>query len=172
MSVERLWAPWRVEYVREIGRDEDCFLCRAARRETPGGAAACDEDRTSLVLWRCETCFAVLNRWPYNNGHLLIAPNEHKGDLVELTERELADQMDMLKRCERNLRSAISPDGFNVGLNLGRTSGAGLADHVHWHLVPRWNGDTNFMPVLASTKVIPQSLEELWELLRQVDGER
>jgi len=160
VHLERLWAPWRMGYISGVDRDEGCFLCRAV---------ASPDDRAGYILWRGESCLALLNRWPYNNGHLLIAPNLHKADLLELTAEELADQMFMLKRCERNLRSVMSPDGFNVGLNLGRSAGAGLRDHLHWHIVPRWSGDTNFMPVTAAAKVIPQSLEALWELLRQAD---
>ena len=163
MSMDVLWAPWRMQYISRVDKNGGCFLCTAA---APG------DDRERYVLWRSETCFAVLNRWPYNNGHLLIAPNAHKADLTDLTDAELADQMAMLKRCERNLRRAVSPDGFNVGLNLGRVAGAGLRDHLHWHVVPRWNGDTNFMPVTASSKIIPQSLEALWELLRRSNGTR
>ncbi len=161
MNMDVLWAPWRMQYISEVDKGGECFLC---------SAAASSDDHACFVLWRSQTCLAVLNRWPYNNGHLLIAPKAHKADLAELTDAELADQMAMLKRCERNLSHAMSPDGFNVGLNLGRAAGAGLRDHLHWHLVPRWNGDTNFMPVTASSKVIPQSLEALWEVLRQVDG--
>ena len=162
--MERLWAPWRMEYIlNEVDKGRECFLCQAA--------AAADEGPDSLVLWRSEGCLAILNRWPYNNGHVLIAPTAHKADLQDLTDAELAEQMAMLKRCQRNLRRAMEPDGFNVGLNLGRTAGAGLEDHVHWHIVPRWRGDANFMPVTAATKVIPQSLRDLWALLRETDGD-
>jgi len=162
VSLERLWAPWRMQYIAQVDKGSGCFLCEAA---------ASPDERAHLLVLRSESCFAVLNRWPYNNGHLLVAPVAHKADLEELTSSELADQMAMLQRCERVLRRVVSPDGFNVGLNLGRVAGAGVRDHVHWHIVPRWNGDTNFMPVTAATKVIPQSLETLWELLRQADDE-
>ena len=158
VSMDRLWAPWRMEYIEEVDQPHGCFLCRAAQT---------DDDRAALVLWRSDECLAVMNRWPYNNGHLLIAPLRHTGELEELTENELAEQMTMLKRCRANLAAVMSPDGFNVGLNLGRSAGAGVEDHLHWHIVPRWNGDTNFMPVAAAAKVIPQSLETLWELLRE-----
>jgi len=160
--MQRLWAPWRMEYIKGVEDRDGCFLC---------DAAACEDDRERLVLWREGSCLALLNRWPYNNGHLLVAPVRHVSDLAELSEEQLLCQMTMLQRCERNLKRVMSPDGFNVGLNLGRSAGAGLAEHMHWHVVPRWSGDTNFMPVSAATKVIPQSLEELWELLRRADAE-
>lgn len=161
MDMERLWAPWRMEYIKEVGRPQGCFLCEAAGSH---------DDRAHLVLWRSERSFAMLNRWPYNNGHVLVAHKGHVGDLADMTEDELLDQMRLLRRCQANLRATMSPDGFNVGLNLGRVAGAGVPDHVHWHIVPRWAGDTNYMPVVASAKVIPQSLETLWELLREADG--
>jgi len=137
-----------------------CFLCRALKE---------GKDRENLVLWRSEVSFCMLNRWPYNNGHLLVAPASHLGDLLDLSEEELLDQLKLLKRCKENLTKALQPDGFNVGLNLGSAAGAGVEDHLHWHIVPRWNADSNFMPVVAATKVIPQALEELWELLRGID---
>ncbi len=161
--MDRLWAPWRMDYVAEPKKDEGgCFLCRAARA---------DADREMLVLWRSDDCFCVLNRWPYNNGHLMVAPVEHKGQLSELSDAELLEQLRMVRRAEQRLRAVMNPSGFNVGLNLGAAAGAGLPGHLHWHIVPRWDGDTNFMPVLAETKVIPQSLEELWELLREPENE-
>jgi ATP adenylyltransferase len=149
-----------MEYIEQVDKPRRCFLCRAL-----------DEDQKPerLVLWRNETSFALLNRWPYNNGHVLVAPVQHVGDLDCFTEGELLEQMRMLRRCRRNIKTVMDPDGFNVGLNIGRTAGAGLEDHLHWHIVPRWNGDTNFMPVCASTKVIPQSLHSLRELLKEAD---
>ncbi len=107
----------------------------------------------------------VLNRYPYNNGHLLVAPRAHKGKLDELASEELLETMETLRQMVRLLDGLMKPDGYNIGLNLGHAAGAGLPGHLHWHIVPRWNGDTNFMPVLADTKVIVQSLDALWELL-------
>jgi len=153
---ERLWAPWRMQYILNADKPQGCFLCEAA---------ACDDDRASLVVLRLEHCFCLLNRYPYNNGHLLIAPYAHKGDLPELDDAEQLEMMHALQEMEARLRREMDPDGFNVGLNLGRVSGAGLPGHIHIHVVPRWNGDTNFMPVLADTKVIPQSLDEVFNLL-------
>lgn len=156
--MERLWAPWRLEYVQVPDKQEDgCFLCRAAESES---------EKDSLVLWRTEHSVALLNRFPYNNGHILIAPRAHKAALEEMTPEEMADQMGLLKRSQKALEAAVGPHGFNIGMNIGIVAGAGVPGHAHWHIVPRWQGDCNFMPVIGSTKVIPQSLEALWKLLR------
>ena len=160
--MDQLWAPWRLAYVAagpKPAADEGCFICR--------GVAGSD-DRANLIVHRTGLSTVVLNRFPYNNGHLLVAPLAHKGQLSELTEAELLDLQLVLRRMIGLLSEAMRPDGYNVGLNLGRVAGAGLPGHLHWHVVPRWNGDTNFMPVLADVKVIPQSLDALYELL--VDG--
>ena len=160
--MEQLWAPWRMEYIEEVDEGDGCFLCEAAQ---------CDDDRERLVLWRSDTCFALMNRFPYNNGHLLIVPFQHTGEMEELSPEQLSGQMEMLQRCQRNLQDTMAPDGFNIGLNLGRSAGAGVVDHIHWHIVPRWNGDTNFMAITGGTKVIPQALDELWERLRKTDAD-
>jgi len=159
--MDRLWAPWRLDYVSMDDKEEGCFLCRAA--EDPA------RDHELYVLWRGQSCFCVANRWPYNNGHLLVAPVEHKADLEDLTEEELAEQLAMLRRCRRNLAAVMAPDGFNIGVNLGQAAGAGVPGHLHWHIVPRWAADTNFMTVTSDARVIPQSLESLWEMLRAAD---
>ena len=163
MSHETLWAPWRLNYiVNAVDKDAvapkgDCFLCRY-REET--------RDAENYVVDRSEHSLIVLNRFPYNNGHLLIAPREHKGGLAELSDAELFDLQVQTRRMVKLLSLVMGAEGFNVGLNLGRVAGAGLPGHLHWHIVPRWNGDVNFMPVVADTKVIPQSLDALYQLLR------
>lgn len=159
--MERLWAPWRLAYVGRADKEDGCFLCEAARTA---------DDEGHLVLWRGETCLAMLNRYPYSNGHVMVAPLEHTADLAGLEDAQRLEQIEMLVRCQEGLRKAIRPAGFNIGLNLGPAAGAGVPGHMHWHVVPRWQGDTNFMPVLADTKVIPQSLADLWRMLREVDG--
>ncbi|MHC4479503.1 MAG: HIT family protein [Planctomycetota bacterium] len=159
--MDQLWAPWRLEYVSRPQKGNGCFLCEAA--EAP-------DDREKLVLWRGRSCFCVLNFWPYNNGHLMVAPLEHKADLAEMGDEELLEHVQLLRRGQQALSDVLQPSGFNIGLNVGKASGAGLPGHLHWHVVPRWEGDTNFMPVLGGTKVIPQSLSSLWELLRQADA--
>ncbi len=166
MSHEKLWAPWRLAYVASTDPKPTpksaCFLCDY--RDSSA-------DRENLVLLRSSHAFVVLNRFPYNNGHLLVAPLAHKGDLRDLTSEESADCQRLLERMISVQEAVMKPDGFNVGLNLGRVAGAGLPGHMHWHIVPRWNGDANFMPVVADTKVIPQSLDALFELLSGALGE-
>ncbi|MHC4879871.1 MAG: HIT family protein [Planctomycetota bacterium] len=161
MSHQQLWAPWRLAYVQNTDPSDrpthSCFLCHY--RDD-------DADEKNLVVLRGEHSIVVLNRFPYNNGHLLIAPREHKADLRELNDAELLESTHLLQKMVGVLEHAMTPDGFNVGLNLGRVAGAGLPGHLHWHIVPRWNGDTNFMPVLGDTKVIPQSLEALYAILQ------
>jgi len=162
--MDQLWAPWRLAYVaapKDKDRppeDEDCFLCRGVM-----GA----DDRANLLAHRSAFSIVVLNRFPYNNGHLLVAPIAHKSRLDELTTDELLDLQLVLRRMLGVLERRMSPNGFNVGLNLGRAAGAGLPGHLHWHIVPRWNGDTNFMPVLTNTRVIVQSLDALYDLIRE-----
>ena len=156
--MDQLWAPWRLDYIKvsQHKRSSGCFLCIGwqARR-----------DRDNLVVYRGDSTLVVLNRFPYNNGHLLIAPAAHKGEWAELTDQEMLELMQVTRLMIRTLDKVLKPDGYNVGLNLGRVAGAGLPDHIHWHVVPRWNGDTNFMPVVADTKVIVQSLDALYELV-------
>ena len=154
---ELLWAPWRMEFIRSI-EDSGCFLCRAVQE---------DRDEENLVVARGESCFCILNRYPYNNGHLLVAPNRHRGTLNQLSTKEMQEIMLMIRQAQKALSDVVHPHGFNMGANLGRCAGAGLPGHFHMHLVPRWNGDTNFMPVLANTKVIPQSLSELHAMLAE-----
>jgi ATP adenylyltransferase len=168
--MDQLWAPWRLAYVtagKPPSGDEPCFICQ--------GLAA-GADRVHYVVERTPTSVVILNRFPYNNGHLLIAPRAHKGRLEELDADELLGTMEALRRMVGVLDGLLHPDGYNVGLNLGRVAGAGLPGHLHWHVVPRWHGDTNFMPVVSDTKVIVQSLDSLYEHLtlhvRQAGGER
>jgi ATP adenylyltransferase len=158
--MDQLWAPWRLAYVaaaKPPAEADPCFLCEAL---------AGDDDRRNLLVVRKPLSIVVLNRFPYNNGHLLVAPRAHKGRLDELTPDELLDVQEALRRMVGVLDGLMHPDGYNIGLNLGRAAGAGLPGHLHWHIVPRWDGDTNFMPVLAETKVIVQSLDALFDLLR------
>ncbi len=158
-SMDRLWAPWRLDYVttnKAPTEAEACFLCRGL---------ADDDDRANLIALRTPLCVVVLNRYPYNNGHLLVAPRAHKGRPDELTPDETLEVQQTICRCTAALDELMQPHGYNVGLNLGRAAGAGLPGHLHWHVVPRWNGDTNFMPVLSDVRVIVQALEALYELL-------
>jgi ATP adenylyltransferase len=158
-AMEHLWAPWRLSYVaaaRAPAGADSCFICE--------GLAAQD-DRRSLVVLRTPLSVVVLNRFPYNNGHLLVAPRAHKGRLDELSPEEVGEVFQSLNHMVGRLDQLMHPDGYNIGLNLGKVAGAGLPGHLHWHVVPRWSGDTNFMPILADTKVIVQSLDALYDLL-------
>ena len=151
-------APWRIEYIRMLAdEDEGCFLCRA-RDET-------DRDAENLLLWRTDQCVAVLNRFPYTGGHLLIAPREHVGAMDKLPSETLREMMELTRDSVKVLGEAISAEGFNIGFNIGRCAGAGLPGHIHLHVVPRWRGDTNFMAVLGDVRVIPQALAELRDAL-------
>jgi ATP adenylyltransferase len=159
--MDRLWAPWRLSYVagaKPPTEQDPCFICRVLAERN---------DRDNLVAWRGVKCMVVLNRFPYNNGHLLVAPNAHKGELHELDGHEILELQQTIARLVEVLREMMKPDGFNIGLNLGKAAGAGLPGHLHWHLVPRWNGDTNFMPVLSDTRVIVQSLDQFYLYLSQ-----
>ncbi len=152
-----LWAPWRIEYIRGP-KPGGCFFCeKAARRD----------DVADHVLARGEHAFLLLNDFPYNSGHLMVAPYRHVGDLADLAPAERAEIMELLVQAERLLQRVMRPQGFNIGFNLGLPAGAGVADHVHGHVVPRWNGDTNFMPVLGNTRVVPESLDATADILRQ-----
>jgi len=162
MAMERknLWAPWRIGYIQGImDKAGECFLCR--------DVAHPENDDANLVLRRTDLSIVVLNRFPYNNGHLLLAPVRHIADLAEASDDELLDLMKLMRDTQRLLSLAISPHGFNVGLNFGRCAGAGLPGHLHVHVVPRWNGDTNFMSVCGDTKLISQSLADLLDQLKQ-----
>jgi len=155
--MKRVWAPWRVEYVRQTGQ-KGCIFCRAWKS---------DKDRENYVVHRCADAFVMLNAYPYTSGHLMVAPRRHVGDVTRLSTDELAELMEATKLSVRALRRAFKPQGFNIGINLGRVAGAGVEDHIHIHVVPRWAGDTNFMPVLGDTRVIPEALDRTHRLLTQ-----
>jgi ATP adenylyltransferase len=156
-TMDRLFAPWRVEYVTHVDDCGGCFLCAA--RDT-------GDDEKSLVLWRGKRSFALLNKYPYSGGHLLIAPKEHGGDFKAIAAETLTEIMQAAQAAAGILEREMKIHGANVGLNLGRAAGAGVADHVHLHVVPRWSGDTNFMPVLGEARVISEGLAETWKRLR------
>jgi len=175
MSMDTLWAPWRLGYVQGTdpaatakaieparwlaGADHDCFLCRAAAAEPA-------HDRSLGVVERTATSVVVINRFPYANGHLLVAPLEHRATLGALADAQLLDLQHALVRWCGIIEGEMRAQGFNVGLNLGAVAGAGLPGHLHWHIVPRWRGDVNFMPTIAGARVMPQALDALWEQLR------
>jgi ATP adenylyltransferase len=156
--------PQAIEPARWLdGADHACFLCRAASEYADLQAAA----RQNLLVHRGEHVTAVLNKYPYNNGHLLVSPRRHVGQLADLTDTEHLEAMHTLSRFTQLYAEVIKAEGFNIGLNLNRPAGAGVPGHLHWHLVPRWTGDSNFMPVTADARVISQSLDELWQAIQE-----
>ena len=157
MGEQRLWAPWRLDFIRGDKADE-CVFC--AKPEL-------GDDERALIVHRGERCFVILNAYPYNNGHLMVAPFKHVPSIEQLDERELLELMTLTQRGIGALREVYAPQGFNIGVNQGAAGGAGIADHMHLHVVPRWGGDTNFMPVIGSTRVLPQALGDSWRELSE-----
>jgi ATP adenylyltransferase len=185
MDKQRIWAPWRIGYIAPEGEvpgqenggqsrqniieptcwhegaDQNCFLCRSGAVY----ASESEADRRNLVVWRGQHMIGLLNRYPYTNGHLLISPLRHVAELNALSDQEHLQGMRLLGRMTELLKDLFQADGFNIGLNLGSPAGAGVPGHLHWHLVPRWRGDHNFMPTIAGIRVIPQSLDAAWETI-------
>jgi ATP adenylyltransferase len=167
-TVNQIWAPWRAQYIQKptesIETGPTCFLCCAL---------ASTDDRENLVVERSSHAFVVLNRYPYNNGHLLVAPRVHRGALGDLAGPELFEPIATVARMITVLDRMFQPEGYNVGLNQGKAAGAGLPGHLHWHIVPRWDGDTNFMPVLSNSKIIAESLHGFYDrLVTELSRER
>lgn len=154
--MEHLWTPWRMEYIRS-DKQAGCVFC---------DMLAAGDDRERLIVYRSERAFIVLNKYPYNNGHLMAVPYRHVDTLEALEPEELADVMGLVTLGIRALRACMQPEGFNVGANIGRVAGAGVRDHVHLHVVPRWGGDTNFMPILADVRIIPELLGDTYHQLK------
>ena len=159
--MERLWAPWRMAYISQ-GERGGCIFC-----DKPG-----ESEEAAMIVARGAHAFLMMNAYPYNNGHLLVAPYSHVAELMLLSPEERLEVMDFVSLGVDLLADVCSPDGYNIGANLGRVAGAGVADHVHFHIVPRWNGDTNFMPVIADVKVIPEALEAVRGKLQAAHSER
>jgi ATP adenylyltransferase len=158
MSLERLWSPWRLAYVTGSGELKGCVFCDA-QQET---------DAAALMLYRGAACFVILNLYPYNNGHLMVVPNRHVATLADATPTELDEMIRLTQAAEMAVTEAYHPQGINVGMNLGRPAGAGVADHMHIHVVPRWTGDTNFMSVVGNVRVLPEDLEQTGNRLRPI----
>jgi ATP adenylyltransferase len=156
--MKRIWAPWRMKYISGQSQKEEpgCIFCLKPKQK---------KDQSNYLLHRGKRSFVMMNLFPYTNGHLMIAPYRHVGDFTKLTEGELLEMMKLSQLCQKAMEKTMRPEGFNLGFNLGRTAGAGIADHIHLHLVPRWNGDTNFMPVLSGVKIISEGLDETYAKL-------
>ena len=159
-ELQRLWTPWRLAYVKDPAKESvGCPFCELPARDPAG-------DAETLILHRGELAFVILNAFPYNPGHVMVVPFRHVADLDDLTDAEAVELTLLTRRVVRVLRTTSGPHGFNIGINLGGIAGAGIAEHIHQHVVPRWGGDTNFMPVIGQTKVLPELLEETYGRLR------
>ena len=163
--MQRMWSPWRSKYI-------DSFKKPARRKRKKGGsifteALKARDDRKHFILWRGNHCFVIMNRYPYNSGHLLIVPYRQTGKFEEISAEEFVEIMATAQRAKKALDKVMKPQGYNFGANIGRAAGAGVDDHIHFHIVPRWNGDTNFMPVFAGAKVISEDMQATWKKLRK-----
>lgn len=154
--MEYIWAPWRMQYITAV-REGGCILCQKPTE---------NDDETNLIIYRGKDNFIILNSFPYNPGHLMVAPYRHLARLEDLSDEELIEHFDIVKRSVKLLTVVTKPMGFNIGMNIGRVAGAGIEDHIHTHVVPRWQGDTNFMPVVSDTKVMPEALKATYQKLK------
>ena len=155
--MDQLWAPWRMSYVQNVDKKDDgCIFCTKPQQNS---------DKENYILYRGSYCFVLMNLYPYNNGHLMVIPYQHTSDILDLPPETSAEMWSLLCEAKKTLSASIRPDAFNIGMNIGRTAGAGIDQHIHMHIVPRWNGDTNFMPVIGKTKIISQGIDETYDLL-------
>ncbi len=155
--MDRMWAPWRIDYIIGNAEEPGCIFCTKPME---------DKDDDNLIVHRDQGVFAMMNKYPYSNGHLLVVPERHAPDITELTPEENSNLVQEVCRAVKALQRVMNPVGFNIGVNMGEVAGAGIETHVHYHIVPRWNGDTNFMPVLADVRVIPEHLRSTCQKLR------
>jgi len=154
--MDKIWAPWRIGYIAKK-KERGCIFCNAAKSKS----------KRDFVIIKTALSIAILNKFPYNNGHLMVCPLRHTSDIEALTNAEIVDLFGVIKKCKKKLGKMLHPHGYNIGINLGKDAGAGITNHLHIHIVPRYCGDMNFMPVISDVKVIPQSLEELAEILKK-----
>ena len=152
-----LWTPWRYQYIVKTGDAGECVFCAAGR---------CPDDRAALVVYRGISNFVIVNRYPYTSGHVMVVPYQHVASLLDLPEDAMTEMTRLARECERHLRAVYRPEGLNLGINLGKSAGAGIAGHIHMHILPRWTGDTNFMTAIGETRVLPEDLEVTWARLR------
>ncbi len=162
--MKRMWSPWRSAYIQSFSAAPK----RKSNESIFRAALASRDDRKNLIVWRGKHCFVIMNRYPYNSGHVMIVPNRQIADVQDLTRAELTEIMQTAQRVMKALDRVMHPQGYNFGANFGRTAGAGIDEHVHFHIVPRWNGDTNFMPVISDTKVISEDMNVTWDKLRKL----
>ncbi len=162
--MDRLWSPWRSKYIESFSEKKDlpddyCLFCDVLNTR--------EKDEEKFVLYRGRLCYVIMNLYPYNSGHLMVVPHRHLSALTEMNDDEYLEVMQVLRKCSEALNNALKPHGFNIGANIGRVSGAGIDHHIHFHIVPRWNGDTNFMPVLGDTKVISEEMQKTYLKLKK-----
>ena len=160
--MDYLWSPWRFQYISNSGEPGECIFCAAAKNA--------EHDRESLVVHRARHNFIILNRYPYTSGHLMVVPYAHVSTLADLTVETLSELAFLTRDSERHLRAVYRPDGLNLGMNIGQSAGAGIAGHLHLHVLPRWTGDSNFMTVVGETRVVPEDLSTTWEKLKSAFG--
>ncbi len=158
--MKRLWAPWRMEYILDEKKHDGCLFCDVSKKEKD--RAGKTRDKKNLILYRSKHCFVILNRYPYNSGHLMVVPYFHTPTFEGLSDEALFDLIKTVDKSVRILRAALKPDGFNMGLNFGKVAGAGMESHMHIHVVPRWTGDTDSMPIIAETRVMPEHLTKTY----------
>jgi ATP adenylyltransferase len=154
--MEQIWAPWRIQYI-QMEKPSGCILCEKPAQKS---------DTRNYILYRGSQNFVIMNSYPYNPGHLMVAPYRHVASLDGLTDDELSEHFKIVSRCTKLLREVFNPQGFNIGINMGRAAGSGIDEHVHTHIVPRWQGDTNFMPVVSNIRVVPEALAETYQKLK------
>jgi ATP adenylyltransferase len=159
--MDHLWTPWRYRYITQAGEQDDCIFC---------AAAAASDDRDYLVVHRGLTCFVILNRYPYTNGHVMVVPYQHLATVESLPEATAAELIRLAQRTEAVLRAVYRPEGLNMGINIGKCAGAGVAGHVHMHILPRWTGDSSFMTTTGETRILPEDLDTTWEKLSDAFG--
>ncbi len=160
--MERIFAPWRIRYIL-APKPKECIFCQAPKE---------NKDKENLILFRGKTCYIIMNRNPYNPGHVMVCPYRHVPSTEDLSDEELLESMKLVNFSIEVIREAMNPDGFNIGVNIGKVAGAGIAAHLHIHVVPRWNGDTSFMPILADVQIIPEALEETYEKLLSIINDK
>ena len=156
--MENLWAPWRLDYITSQHDSGGCVFCKSPKNK---------DDKQNHIIFRGTHCYVILNKFPYNNGHVMVLPYQHISDLLDLSEEADSECQELIKKTIKAIRRVFNPQGINVGLNLGSAAGAGIAEHIHYHILPRWQGDTNFMPVIAGVKEISESLDSAYFKLRQ-----
>ena len=159
--MDYLWTPWRYHYVTTPGKPSDCVFCTAARSA---------EDETHFVVYRAKYNFIILNRFPYTSGHIMVVPYAHVRQMDALEDEALVELIRLTRECEQRLNELYEPDGLNIGMNLGKSAGAGVADHIHMHVMPRWTGDTSFITTVSETRILPELLEVTWQRLSRAFG--